>query len=58
MGELLRTASASNEKVTYEWFYNSLIYFDLFLKKTMTNGNVIPVQLPESAQMRLLEKKG
>lgn len=58
MGELLRTASASNEKVTYEWFYNSLIYFDLFLKKTMANGSAIPVQLPESAQMRLLEKKG
>lgn len=56
MGELLRTASVSREPVTYQWFYNSLVYFDLFLKKAFGNGNSTAVELPESAQMRLLEK--
>ncbi len=56
MGELLRAASASPEKVTYEWFYNSLVYFSHRWKQMLPEEYLLPSRPPEPAQMRLFEK--
>jgi putative DNA methylase len=56
MGELLRAASTSPEKVTYEWFYNSLVYFSHRWKQMPPEEHLLPSRFPEPAQMRLFEK--